>query len=235
MFANRQIGGINVDMRIVLATLLLIAVIPTYGSIIVDSNVTVLPTAPPSVAQGALESDTTMYAFTEQTDVTLTSSLFAGVTTAGTWVLGSGSLSGTIPAGTTVTSYLLRFAPVTAMPGQNYRTLTAQISFASGEEVVGIILGSDHLAVTDAMLGAPGTTYPPISYPLAGLESSDGLTLSAGMQTITVDFHATPDNMDMIRILTISETPEPAAFILIGSGLVALGFCRQRFSRAASR
>jgi hypothetical protein len=41
--------------------------------------------------------------------------------------------------------------------------------------------------------------------------------------------------MDMIRILT--ETPEPADFVLIGSGLIALALCRRRlrFGRTGSR
>jgi hypothetical protein len=221
-------------MRILLATLLLIAVIPAYGSIIVFSNVTVVP-PPPSVMAGQLTSDTTMYAFLESTDVLLTSAITSAITIPGTFVCCTTTLNGTIPAGITVDSYLLRYSPATAVTGEPGRELTAEISFSPGETIVGIIVGSTHIATTDSMFGAPGTSYPPQSYQLGGLETGDEVILANNMETVFVNFHVAPNQMDMIRILT--QTPEPADFLLLGSGLFALALFgrRMQLKRAASR
>src|SRR5579862_4023303 len=55
-------------MRILLASLLLVLVIPAYGSIIIGAGVTDI-SAPPSIQPGQLLSDSTMYVFSEQTDL----------------------------------------------------------------------------------------------------------------------------------------------------------------------
>lgn len=57
-------------MRILIATLLLIAVVPAFGSMIVVSGVTQLSPPPASLLPGALVSDTTIYGFSEQVGLT---------------------------------------------------------------------------------------------------------------------------------------------------------------------
>jgi len=176
-----------------------------------------------------------MYAFTEQLNLTLPSAVGAAITTPGAWICCSGTQGGIIPAGTTVDSYLLRYAPATALEGFTGRQLTAEIAFSTGETIIGIIVGSTNIANTDALLGAPGTLYPPSTYSMGGLENfNDEVILSADRSTVFVNLHVAPGNMDMIRILT--EVPEPADFLLLGSGLAALGFFgrRLRASRAKS-
>ncbi len=218
-------------MRILLATLLLLAVIPAYGSIIVVSGVTVLSTPPPSVAAGQLMSDTTIYGFSEQTNVTLTSSVNAGITTPGAWVCCTSLSPGVIPAGTVVNSYLLRAAPETNADGFTGRDFQGQISFSPGEHIVGIIIGYTNIANTDGMLGAPGTMYPPGTYQNGGLEpgtSGDEIFLSGNYSSVYLNLHVAAGNMDMVRILT-TTTPEPAEFILLGSGLAVLAFCKRKF------
>ncbi len=213
-------------MRILLGALLCSLVLPAYGSVIPVSGVSGA-VAPPSVSTGQMLSDTTMYVFNEQIGVTLASALNVGIVSPGSWFCCSGFPGGTIAAGTTVDSYLLRAAPVTDDPSLGYRDFTGTISFSPGETIVGIILGYANVAGTDALLGAPGTIYPAASLQLGGLENGDTVVLGNNLQSIYVNFHvdAGAGGMDMIRIMT--TTPEPADFVLIGSGLAVLGLLRR--------
>lgn len=221
-------------MRILVATLVLLAVVPAYGSIILFSGVTVLNPAPTSVIPPAETSDSTIFGFAEQQGVVLGSSVDAGITMPGTWTCCSGLPIGVIPAGETVNSYLLFASPVTAEGGNPPgRQFIGNITFTPGEQVVGILIGYAALANTDGTVGAPGTIYPPPGNPLGGMEPGDKVFLSANGQTVGVDFRVGVGNVDMIRILT--STPEPGEFILIGSGLLALGFCRRRLTASFRR
>jgi hypothetical protein len=216
-------------MRILLVTLLLIAVTPVFGSMIVVTGVTQLSPPPASLLPGVLTSDSTLYGFSEQQGVLLTTPLEAGITSPGNYICCSPLSPGTIPAGTTVNSYLLYDSPVTDEGGYDFRQFDGQITFSPGETIVGIIVGYQNLSATDALLGAPGTTYPPLSDKLGGLETNDEVILSANRQSVYVNFYTEVGGDDMIRILT--TTPEPADFLLIGSGLVVLGLFRRRLQR----
>ncbi|MGC9945228.1 MAG: hypothetical protein ABSF64_02430 [Bryobacteraceae bacterium] len=214
-------------MRVLFATLLLLGVVPAYGSIILSFGVDVLPSPPVAILTSA--SDSTIFGFAEQQSVTLTAPLNAGITSPGTWVCCSDLPGGTIAAGTTVNSYLLYASPVTDATGLDYRDFQGSITFSPGEKIVAVLIGYQAIFATDGLLGAPGTIYPPASDTTAGLERLDEVIIGPGDQAVYVNFHVTPGNLDMIRILT--ETPEPADFVLIGSGLVALALCRRRFAR----
>jgi len=220
-------------MRILLATLLLIAVIPAYGSMIVIAGVTELSSAPTSVMPPSLVSDSTIYGFSEQQGLVLSSAVTAGITSTGAWICCSGFSPGTIPIGTTVNSYLLYASPVTDEDGEFFRQFVGEITFSPGEKILGIIIGYQNIAATDGMLGAPGSTYPPASFRLGGLEQDDEVAVASNMQAVFVKFNVEVGGDDMIRILTIS--PEPADFVLLGSGLLALALFgrRLRFRRAS--
>jgi hypothetical protein len=227
--------AIKSHMRILSLAPLLIAVSPAYASMIVISGVTELSPPPASLLPGALVSDTTLYGFAEQQGVVLGSSLNVGISLPGTWICCSPLSPGTIPSGTTVNSYLLYDSPETDESPYNFRQFLGQIGFSPGEKIVGIVIGYLNLADTDALLGAPGTAYPPASYKLGGLENNDEVILSANMQSVYVNFYTEVGGDDMIRILT--ETPEPADFALLGSGLMVLGLykLRLRSRRTAGR
>lgn len=222
-------------MRILIATLLLIAVVPAFGSMIVVSGVTQLSPPPASLLPGALVSDTTIYGFSEQVGLTLLTAVEAGITSPGTYVCcpPPSFPIGSIPAGTTVDSYLLYASPASNVAGQPGRAFTGTISFSPGETIVGIIIGYQNLANTDPFLGATGTQYPPASFGLGGLEPNDSVTLSSNLSTVTVDFRIMEGSDDMIRILTTA--PEPADFLLIGSGLIVLALFRRRLQRVFVR
>ena len=223
-------------MRILIVTLLVLAAFPAYGSIIYFSGaVTVLPTAPASVLPTDMSSDSSIFVFSEQQGVTLTAPVDAALTSPGLWTCCSGLPYGAIPAGVTVNSYLMVASPVTNQDDQLFRDFQGSITFSSDEKILGVIIGYANIAGTDGMLGAPGTMYPPGTYRYGGLEHTDTVVLSPTMETVYVNFHIFAGNLDMIRILT--ATPEPADFVLLGSGLVALGLFgrRLRFRRAGGK
>ncbi|HUO31515.1 MAG TPA: hypothetical protein VMU80_19990 [Bryobacteraceae bacterium] len=216
-------------MRI-LSTLgfMVVSVFPAFGSIIYFSpSVTVLPSAPASVS--ASVSDTTVYAFLEQQNVTLTSPVNVGVTMPGTWVCCSGLPTGTIPIGTTLDSYLMYAAPITNVAGEDGRDFQGSITFGNGEKIVAVILGFSNIIGTNDIFGAPGTAYPPSTCADCGEENDDSVTLSSNMESVYINFRVGAGNIDMVRVLT--ATPEPAEFALFGSGLVALGLIK-RFRRS---
>ena len=218
-------------MRMLFVTLLLLAVLPAYGSIILFSGeVSVLPTPPTSLFP-PLESNSTILGFAEQQGVVVPS-LTVAISTPGVWICCSGLPGGTIDAGTTVNSYLLYASPSSDLNG-TYTDFTGSISFSPGEKIVGIILEYQQLNATDGLLGAPGTTYPPLSDTTAGLEKGDEVIIGPNAESVYVNLHIVAGNIDMIRILT--TTPEPADFVLLGSGLIALALFGRRLRSIRAR
>ena len=111
--------------------------------------------APSSVMAGQLLSDSTIYGFSEQSNLTLLAALNVGITTPGTWVCCNTIPGGTLPAGETIDSYLLRAAPATNSGELGYRDFQGTITFSPGEKIVGIIIGYANIAYTDGLLGRP--------------------------------------------------------------------------------
>jgi hypothetical protein len=221
-------------MRMLLVSLLLVLVLPAYGSILLLPNSGVTTIAPPtSLLPGALTSDSTIFGFTEQTNLFLTSNLTVAISSPGTYICCAGLPGGTIDAGTEVASYALYASPVTDQGGQDFRDFQGSFTVGPGQKILGIIIGYKNLANTDLLLGAPGTMYPPRSQNNGGLENTDEVILGANSQSVYVNFHVAVGGDDMIRILT--STPEPADFILLGSGLLALALFGRRFTSARTQ
>lgn len=192
-------------------------------------QVTVLGTAPASVAQGGLQSNTSAYVFMES-QLVLTSPLNVDISTPGTYTTVTSLTPGTIDAGTFVDSFMLESQPssVPDSPG-DYRTYEGTITFNG--PILGIIVETANLNSTDALLGAPGTTYPPPSDIYSGLDlntpgcagsgcGNDGVRLSVNGSTLSFGF-VTNYSEDEIRIIT-AATPEPAGIALTLLGLFPL-------------
>jgi len=188
------------------------------GEIIdIDGRVN-LVAAPASLSEGRLELPDRMAAvFVERQNVVLPEDVFVNLTSTG-MVLGSGHFSNAwIPAGTTVDSYLLHFDPI----GQPQADVTTWGSLSFDNQVLGIVLTSPALDLSDAILGHPHTAYPTGVFGRSfdwGLE--DVVELSHDRKTVTALMRARP-GYDHIRIIT--AVPEPSTLILLTAALGALG------------
>jgi len=216
----------------VLLPLVVMAVMPAYGSIILFNGVDVLPSPPATVVIGTGADDSTAYAFWESQTFTSSPIHVAIGADPGTWTCCTNLPLGVVPSDLTINSYLLYAQPETPDPGSNYRTYTGSVTFSPGENIVGVIISYGHLAGTDSTLGSPSTTYGTSLY--YGLEHGDSVSISGNLETLNFKFNVIPGRIDEIRILT--EIPEPADFLLIGSGLLALGlFFNSRRRRRSLR
>src|SRR5947207_13077019 len=96
---------------------------PAAFATITGTTGQVVKIAPPaSVHENALESDTQMFAFDEQQNLVLPSSVHVDVTQAGTVAMASQLSPGDFPAGTAVDSHLMTADPVgSPLPANSLR------------------------------------------------------------------------------------------------------------------
>ena len=201
------------------------SIIETAGPVQMDAP------APPSVKLGDLTSNTEIFAFTEQTGLILPSdfNLKVNITTAGTYESNASLTPGKIAAGTEVDSYFLHTDTVSGN-----HVFDATFTFST--PILGVIVLSNALNLSDSVLGAPGTLYQTGDMS-RGLElgpDKDYVTLSSDLKTLTVQFD-THANLDELRVVTAAAvvTPEPSSIVIAGGGLLFLSLAfrwRQRRS-----
>ncbi|MGZ6955337.1 MAG: PKD domain-containing protein [Acidimicrobiia bacterium] len=167
-------------------------------------------TAPPSVAPGALQDATNVFAFNERQGVTLASLMRVDITGPGLYdqpgdIAGSG-IAVNVPAGTVVDSHLIHSDLPTG--GTVIRNFT--VTFPT--DILGIIVVQGKLVDSD-VLGAPGTVYAGTNRGLdLGLTGAgrDAVTV-VDQRTIQVALRtASTDGMDQIRVLTKHNAPPTA-------------------------
>jgi hypothetical protein len=185
-------------------------------------QVIILGTPPASVASGGLQSNTDAYFF-QESQLILSSPLDVDITEPGTYTTVAELTPGTIAAGADIDSYMLESQPSSVPPApNNYQTYVGSLTFNS--PILGIIVETASLNATDALLGAPGTVYPPPSDLYSGLDlntpgcsgstcGNDALTLSVNGDTLNFDY-VTNYSEDEIRIIT-AATPEPRGIAFI--------------------
>lgn len=172
----------------------------------------VLAEPPPSILLGQWESDSEIRGWFER-EVVLPTDLTLGHVNPGFVNTLSQLVSGTVPAGATVRSYMLREDPVADGP----ILLTGYVTFNT--PIHGVYIGSQ-LGPTDALLGRPGVAYNQNSF--RGLEldaTEDSFEISA--DRLRIDFTmGVGDWTDDIRIVT--AIPEPSALAGLLAGVLAL-------------
>ncbi len=201
-----------------IAVALAFSTIAVAGAAITNSTGAVirLSTPPASVKLNALENATSVYAFNEAQNKTLTAAVAVDAVNPGNYgTFPSGSAK--VAVGTVVDSHLVH----SDIPSRNYTARrTGSVSFAA--DIVGVVASTAKLASSDN-LGAPGTQYAGTTQ-WRGLESSengwtqggDKFTISADRKTVTFDLQTYV--MDEFRVLTkhanqlvttISDSPDP--------------------------
>ena len=162
--------------------------------------VTEIP-APPSVKLGTWVSDSDIFAF-EEKSITLESSINVDYTLPGTYFASVvDATPGVIPAGTSVTSFLVHQDTVPDVVG-----LSGSITFSS--EILGVIGSDSLLDVTDPILGFDGTSYGTGESHRGALDSvqpDDQLTISSDRRTLSFDVHRTGGATDQYRVITAAS------------------------------
>lgn len=176
---------------------------------------------PVSVVPPQLAEDNTIHLFVEQTDIALSADVLADMTTHyTTYDPPDGRTLGTIPMGTTVSSYYIHFDPATR------GGVSGSVTF--GEPILGVIAEGDEAegtALTDPpgdtlgpsnFLGVGGTAYPDNDENLGLEDGADRLTLYEA--SLSIVFGAGSPG-DRVRVLT-AQTGTP---VLCGNGTLDPG------------
>ena len=233
----------NLGPKIGILILAAVVITPAFCGLIPLSGIDFLSTPPANAL--ALSSDTTMFAWQEQTQLALSSDVTISITHPG--VYGCDVVipcavpedSSVIPAGTVVNSYLVHYEPQTVPESQAFRFLTGVLTVGPREEVIGIIAGVHNLRTTDSIFKPAGSTYP-INNTIGGVElgldwGRIQLTTNGILPKNKVGFfgsaNVTGDPWEDIRIVT-AMVPEPTSLLLLGSGLAGLAFWRNRKRRS---
>jgi hypothetical protein len=136
-----------------LACALLCFALPVSADLIgTTGQITVIP-PPPSVAIGALESNTTLHLFVEKTTFTLLSAVAVNISAPGYY--GEPLTPGTVPAGACVDSTYIHSDKVGAAGSAEFHGV---VTFDT--DVLGIIVRQPQFNNSNPQLGAPGTVYP---------------------------------------------------------------------------
>lgn len=228
----------------------MVLAIPSFaGAAIVSTTGAVqFVAAPPAdVSSNQWESNTIIRAFDERQQLVLPQDLAVDVTVPGTSPSAtSTNLSpGTIPAGTRINSYALHYDVVGTRATDNALEATGSVTF--GEDILGIIVLSEDLNSSNALLGLPGVTYS--GGPDHGLEinpagggTSDVITLEPDDRTVTLDlFNAS--FADDLRVITAAPSttavplprallPGTAMLVILTGVLRVMGFGTSRRGRS---
>lgn len=175
------------------------------ATIIATSGQMVKIAPPPSVLFGALQSDTTMFAFDEQQNVTLSQPLSLDITSPGTYDDSADLTPGTIPAGTAVSSHFVNADKV----GTQVPRVALDGTITTDKDIIGIAILAKALNDSD-YLGAPGTLYPTGEFGRGlNLDTQDDFVIEQ-IDKRTVQIHSDVRiHSDQVRIITAADQPPP--------------------------
>ena len=200
-----------------------------FGSVVSTTGAINIIAPPGSVVGGAKQSDTVIWLFNENQNVTLGSNLIVDITSQGTYKYGSPPPlgGGTISSGTPMSSYFLHFDPSSNPPESTYISASGTVTFS--QPILGIILLDATLDNTDGIFGT-GTTYP-------GVVVARGIEFNWSSSPDIIDFlssntiglnpaAATGNKFDQVRVLT--AIPIPATLWIFGAGVIGLVGIRRK-------
>jgi hypothetical protein len=196
-------------------------------------------TPPSSLVPGAVENNLQALLFMEDTDLSFASAITVDATAPGSYSSKASLTPGSIAAGAFVSDTYIHADPITSGTIFN-----GSVTFNS--DILGVIVTTNSLFATDALLGLTATDYGHAPSP-RGLELSplqDYFSISADLRTLNFTMRTWPYTDD-VRVITAaafpdstgaqhppSAAPEPGTLILIGLGLgfIAIGVRRRRQS-----
>lgn len=197
-----------------------LSAMPASADIVAVGGAAVVAEPPSSIALDQWQSDTEVRGFFER-QTTLSSNLTLDHVNVGFVEDLSELVSGVVPSGTTVQSYLFHADPLTT------GLLSGYVIFDT--PVLGVEVQSFSLMGTDGRLGRPGVTYGTNSSRRLELSSTSLDTFEISADRLRVDFTMQVDDADdEIRIVT--AVPEPGALSLLAFGGM-LSMRRRRGSR----
>ncbi len=202
----------------ILMMLLSVAVFSTAHAGVITTNGTITQSAiPADLRNGALSSDTTIFLFAEQSNVTLANPLNVNFASAGFYTPAVTNSAASIPlaAGTSVDSYLFH---------ADINFTGTQISFLGSvtfdTDILGIITSTGDLISTDSLLGMVGTNYGSVAgrgiegQDFPTIAAQDQILVSADLRTITLAL-GLGGALDNIRVVVAaSAVPEPSTYVL---------------------
>lgn len=169
--------------------------VPGAEAVIVATGGDAVKIAPPP-SLFSLESDTTIFAFDEQQQVTLTTSVAVDISAPGTYDDSGDLTPATIPAGTCVSSHFLHADRATEQGPPTLFNGTVVVD----ADILGIAILGTSLNATD-VLGAPGTGYPKVAQRQMNLDEGDQVIEMADLRTVEVQM-AIIAHADQVRIIT---------------------------------
>lgn len=169
---------------------------------IATGDIVMLPSPPADASEDVLESDEMIFGSVEQLGLILETDVAVDIVEPGVYENGFQLTRGEVPAGTRVNCHFLHYDPEQNGPGGT--RLSGTITFPS--QVLGIIVQSQGLNLSDEALGAPGKLYTTslLSDLLRGTEFEEcPIELSADRRTVQVCMGSYLSR-DQMRIITLA-------------------------------
>lgn len=184
----------------------------------------IIISAPPSVLPGAIQSQVDATIFYEST-TTLAAPLPVDIIAPGTYNLNDPDNPGSIPARTTVNSYLLHHESVAN------QLSTVIVAGTFPQPILGVIIGDAKLDNSDPILGNPNTQYPTgLAY--RGLElpyeALADVVFWSGNQVFISVKSTTADVLDQVRIITAVPEPSTICLTVVAAPALLLAWRKRR-------